>query len=192
MSIVIAAGNSMKLWLASDGRFSGKDKAGNFVIYAEDLPGIRKFSDQIFVGYVGNAAACTGAINRGADYMKMMGAGETADLLAAGCEFAIRTDPGDHMVDVQIVVAGVTSSGAFGIYAVRRMGGVVSEQRARMESPNVCNFAVLSEMEGDTAWADAIMGRGPDVEENIRACILQAAERSDTVNDHISMISLER
>lgn len=192
MSIVIAAGNSMKLWMASDGRYSGKDRAGNFVIFAEDLPKVKRISDQIMVGYAGNAAACSNAINRGFDFMRLMGAGETADLLAAGCEFAIRKDVGDPMVDVQIVVAGVTSSGAFGIYTIRRVNGEIQESRGRMDSPNVCQFAVLSEIEGDTAWMGAIMGRSPDVEENIRACIAEAAQRSDTVNDHITMIALER
>ena len=192
MSIVIAAGNSMKLWLASDGRYSGKDKAGSFVVFAEDLPKVKKVSDQILVGYVGNAAVCTSAISRGSDFMKLMGAGETADMLAAGCEFAIRKDVGDPMVDIQIVVAGVTSSGAFGIYSIRRLKGEIRESRGRMDSPNVCQFAVLSEMEGDTDWVGEIMGRSPDVEENIRACIIEAAKRSDTVNDHVTVLSLER
>ncbi len=192
MSIVIAAGNSMKVWLASDGRYIGKDKAGNAVIFAEDMPTVKRITDQILVGYTGSAAVCSDAIKRGFDFTRLMGAGETADLLAAGVEFAIRKDVGDPMVDVQIVVAGVTSSGAFGIYTIRRLKGEVTESRGRMDSPNVCRFAVLSEMEGDTAWADEIMGRSPDVEENISACIREAAQRSRTINDHITMIALER
>lgn len=191
MGIVIAAGNSMKLWMASDGRCSGRDRDGNFAIYAEDLPAVRRLTDQILVGYAGSAAVCSDAIDRGFDFMRLMGTGETADMLAAGCEYALRKDVGDPMVDAQIVVAGVTSSGAFGIYAIRRLGGEIHESRGRMESPNVCQFAVLSEAEGDTAWADELMGRGPDVEENLRACIQEAARRSDRVNDHITMLSLE-
>lgn len=191
MGIVIAAGNSMKLWIASDGRCSGRDRDGNFAIYAEDLPTVRRLTDQILVGYAGSAAVCSDAIDRGFDFMRLMGTGETADMLAAGCEFALRKDTGDPMVDAQIVVAGVTSSGAFGIYAIRRLGGEIHESRGRMESPNVCQFAVLSEAEGDTAWADELMGRGPEVEENLRACIREAARRSDRVNDHITMLSLE-
>lgn len=192
MGIVIAAGNSMKLWLASDGRYAARDQQGELVVYEEDLPRVRRVSDQILVGYAGSAAVCADAVDRGMDFVHLLGASETADMLAAGCEYALRKDAGDPMVDAQIVVAGLTSGGAFGIYAIRRIGGEIRESRGRMESPHVCQFAVLTEAEGDTAWADEIMGRSPDVEENLRACIQEAASRSALINDHITVLSLER
>lgn len=192
MGIVIAAGNSMKLWLAADGRCAVRDPQGELVVYEEDLPKVRRVTDQILVGYAGDSAVCTAAIDQGMDFVRLIGAAESADMLAAGCELAIRKDQGDPLVDAQIVVVGLTSSGAFGIYAIRRIGGQVSESRGRMESPHVCQFAVLSEEPGDTAWADEIMGSSPAVEENLHACIRAAADRSPLVNDHITVLSLER
>ena len=58
-----------------------------------------------------------------------------------------------------------------------------------LANPSVYEFHGISGLDGDLNWIDAIMRSSLDMKSNIERAIREAARRSNTVNDHITMLS---
>lgn len=190
MSLVISAGNSENLFLGGDGRLSDNDANGNFVILDEDVQKVHILSKYVAVGFAGHLSDCKEAMNKSCSMMLNLNLLQTADVFQNCCKSVLQSM--DSSKNVQMIVAGKTQHQETAFYVIRRYLESFTYDPHLLANPSVYEFHGISGLDGDLNWIDAIMRSSLDMKSNIERAIREAARRSNTVNDRITMLSFDR
>lgn len=184
MSIIMAVGNRHKLILASDGRVSDIDNAGNHVVLDEKFKKIFRLSSSVYVLIAGNRNQCM-------QIVRMLQSNVVSSTVPQLCAETIDNIIQSHMLfakkelNVRMIVAGINFMKERELYLFS------ADQDGMKKEKMLLNDDIIYIAKGDIEEGEvdyfypilSVVSR--DIRTNIELCIAEAARRNKSVNDTV-------
>ena len=184
MSIIMAVGNRHKLILASDGRVSDIDNAGNHVVLDEKFKKIFRLSSSVYVLIAGNRSQCMQIIRR-------LQCEISSIMMPQVCTETINHILRNHMIsaekelNVRMIIAGLNFLKQRELYTISADKDGIEKEKIPLND-NVIYVAKgdINEDEADYFYPILNVGNR-DIKLSMKLCIAEAARRNKSVNDMV-------